>query len=58
MKRDLATRVAVLLVGILIIAGIVMISKVFFRGMLVGVALTFFVMIALYWISRNLRRRK
>ena len=56
MKRGVAGKIAVFVVGLLVILGIVVVSKAFFRGMLVGVALAGCV-ITLIWMGRAMRRK-
>jgi predicted PurR-regulated permease PerM len=56
MSRDRAMRFAVVVVGILIIAGIIVVSKAFYRGMLNGIALACFAMIILYWVTRRVKK--
>jgi len=38
-KKDVAGRIAIFIVGLLVILGIIVVSKAFFRGMLTGIAL-------------------
>ena len=57
MTKELAGRITVIVMGILIILGIVMISKVFYRGMLVGVALAGCA-VTLLWMSRALKGKR
>jgi len=53
-KNRLANKILVAIVGILIIAGLVIMAKVFLRGMLVGAALAFAgCIIALFWMRRK-----
>ena len=56
MIRGVAGKIAVLVVGILVILGITVVSKAFFKGMLVGVALAGCV-ITLIWMGRAMRRK-
>jgi len=56
-KKGLAGKIAVFVVGLLVILGIIVVSKAFFRGMLVGVALAGCV-ITIIWMSRAMRRKK
>ena len=56
MKRGVAGKIVVFVVGLLVILGIVVVSKAFFRGMLVGVALAGCV-ITLIWMGRAMRRK-
>jgi hypothetical protein len=55
-KRGVAGKIAVFIVGLLVIVGIIVVSKAFFRGMLVGIALASCV-ITLIWMSRAMRRK-
>jgi ABC-type uncharacterized transport system permease subunit len=58
-KNRLANKILVVGVGILVIAGLVIMSKVFFRGMLIGVALAFAgCIITLFWMNRSMRRKR
>ena len=57
MSRDLATRVGIIVAGILLILGIVFISKIFYRGMFTGIALACFAMVVFYWITKCWRSR-
>ena len=55
-KKDVAGRIAIFIVGLLVILGIIIVSKAFFRGMLVGVALVGCIA-TLLWMSRSMRRK-
>jgi hypothetical protein len=57
MNRDLASRIAVIVAGVLIILGIVFVSKIFYRGMFTGIALACFAMVVFYWITRRVRSK-
>jgi len=57
MSRDLAVRVGVIIAGILVIIGIVFVSKIFYRGMLTGVALACFAMLVFYWMTRRVKNK-
>ncbi len=57
LKKDVAGKIAVFIVGLLVILGIIVVSKAFFRGMLVGVALAGCV-VTLFWMSRAMRRKR
>lgn len=57
MSKDLAVRVGVIIAGILVIAGIVFVSKIFYRGMLTGVALACFAMLVFYWMTRRVKKK-
>ena len=48
-------RITIILVGILIIAGLIVMAKVFLKGMLAGIALAGCV-IVLVWMSWSMRR--
>ena len=56
-KKGLAGKIAVFVVGLLVILGIIVVSKAFFRGMLSGIALAGCV-ITLFWMSRAMRRKR
>lgn len=53
----LAARIGIILVGILLIIGIVLISKAFFRGMLTGMALMGCVAVII-WMRRAMRGKR
>jgi len=57
LKKDVAGKIAVFVVGLLVILGIIVVSKAFFRGMLAGVALAGCVF-TLFWMSRAMRRKR
>ena len=58
-KNRFANKILVVGVGILVIVGLVIMAKVFFRGMLIGVALAFAgCIIVLFWMSRSMRRKR
>jgi len=58
-KNRLANKILVVIVGILIIASLIVMAKVFFRGMLIGVALAIAgCIIALFWMRRSMRRKQ
>jgi hypothetical protein len=56
-KKGVAGKIAVFVVGLLVILGIIVVSKAFFRGMLSGIALVGCV-ITLFWMSRAMRRKR
>ena len=51
------SRIVIVLVGILIIASLIMMAKVFLKGMLAGIAFAGYV-IVLVWISWAMRRKR
>ncbi|MBA7624815.1 hypothetical protein ES703_32229 [subsurface metagenome] len=55
-KKDVAGRIAIFVVGLLVILGIIIVSKAFFRGMLVGVALAGCA-ITIFWMMRTMRKK-
>ena len=55
-KKGVAGRIAVFVLGLLVILGIVIVSKAFFRGMLTGIALAGCA-VTIYWMSRSMRRK-
>ena len=58
-KSRLASKILVVIVGVLIIAGLVIMAKVFFRGMLIGAALAFVAcIIILFWMRRSMREKQ
>ncbi len=56
-KKGVAGRIAVFIVGLLVILGIIVVSKAFFRGMLTGIALAGCA-VTIYWMMRTMRRKK
>ena len=56
LEKDVAGRIAVFVLGLLVILGIIIVSKAFFRGMLVGVALAGCA-VTIFWMSRSMRRK-
>jgi len=55
-KKGVVGRIAVFIVGLLVILGIIIVSKAFFRGMLVGVALAGCA-VTIFWMSRAMKRK-
>jgi len=55
-KKDVAGRIAIFVVGLLVILGIIVVSKAFFRGMLSGIALAGCA-VTIFWMMRTMRRK-
>jgi len=55
-KKGVAGRIAVFIVGLLVILGIIIVSKAFFRGVLTGIALAGCA-VTIFWMSRSMRRK-
>jgi len=53
----IAARIGIILVGVLLILGIVLISKAFFRGMLTGMALMGCIAVMI-WMGRAMRGKR
>jgi hypothetical protein len=58
-KHRIANKVAVVAVGILVIAGLVVAAKIFFKGFVVGVAVALAAcIIVIIWMKRSVRGDK
>lgn len=55
-KKGVAGRIAIFVVGLLVILGIIVVSKAFFRGMLTGIALAGCA-VTIFWMMRTMRRK-
>jgi len=55
-RKGVAGRIAVFIVGLLVILGIIIVSKAFFRGMLTGIALAGCA-VTIFWMMRTMRRK-
>jgi hypothetical protein len=53
-RHRIVSKIAVVAVGILIIVGLVVAAKIFFRGFIIGVALTLIAcIIVIVWMKRS-----
>ena len=58
-KHRIVNKITVVAVGILVIAGLVVAAKIFFRGFIIGVALTLIAcIIVIIWMKRSVRGDK
>lgn len=53
-RHRIVSKITVVVVGILVIAGLVVAAKIFFRGFIIGVALTLIAcIIVIVWMKRS-----